>query len=477
MNSTSAYELLQKLAAVSSKKDKEEMLHDFWHNSPNTTFRYAILKALDPFITYGINKMPKVAPGTEEFNEDTYTMLERLNHRELTGNAAKQALEIELGRLNFESGELLKSIITGKLGGGFSADTVNKVAPGSIYIFKMCLASKFSDLSEKITEKQWAEGVKGEVKADGVRGLFMQIKRFHPVSRNGLPLNSTMEIRSEVSEFLYKFADYVKSEIVTSEDYSEFLSGDMNLDCELVEANDVFNDTVGSVRSKDESKAKTLKVKVIDVISQAELDKGKTFYAYKIRREIMEKFFEYQGSAFPNISLIPSFTFHSEEETYAKFEELKNAGEEGLIVKLDNGFWEQKRSKGWLKIKDKNSADLVIKSLEEGDANGKYRGLMGAAVCDYRNSKGETVEVKIGGGWSLQQRAEMWAAFTGTFVNYSTTESGVTTQHTTSPDECENPVGWLIEVSYHQETKDGSLRHPNFVRRRTDKPENEGQGC
>ncbi|AHI61207.1 putative DNA ligase (ATP) [Vibrio phage vB_VpaS_1601] len=476
MNSTHAFELIQKLASTSSKKDKEALLKEFWDQAENTTFRYALLKALDPFITYGMSKMPKVSPGTEEFNEDTYAMLERLNQRQLTGNAAKQALEIELGRLNFESGELLKGIITGKLGAGVTADTVNKVSPGAIFVFKMCLASKFSDLSDKITEKQWADGVKGEVKADGVRGLFMQIKQFHPVSRNGLPLNSTSDIREEVAQFLAEFACYVKSEIIISEDYDECLSDAMNLDCELVEANDVFNDTVGSVRSKDESKAKTIKVKVIDVISQAELEAGKSFYNYKIRREIMEKFFAEHGSSFPNISLIPCFTFHSEEETYAKFEELKNAGEEGLIIKLDNGFWEQKRSKGWLKIKDKNSADLVIKSLEEGDANGKYKGLMGAAVCDYRNSKGETVEVKIGGGWSLQQRAELWSAFTGNPVTYSTTDNGVTTEHITDPEACENPVGWLIEVSYHQETKDGSLRHPNFVRRRTDKSPDEGQG-
>lgn len=476
MSSKHAYSLLQKVSAISSKTEKERELACYWKNKDNTVFRFACLQALDPFITFGVSKMPKVNYGTEQFNNDTYTMLKRLQGRELTGNAAKSAIEIELGRLDFESGELLKGILTGKLGGGFTANTINKIEPGAIYLFKMCLASKFSDLVDKITQEAWERGIYGEVKEDGVRGLFMQIKKFNPVSRNGLPLNSNQAIREEVRKFLSEWSIFFGKDSVLPNAYKSFLDGPMNLDCELVESNDDFNDTVGSARSKDESRAKTMQVKVIDVLSQGELDSGTSMFQYIQRREMLEHFFDVLGYNFPNIQLIDRFKFHSEEEAEVKFEELKAAGKEGLIVKLDEGFWEQKRSKHWLKIKDKNYADLVVKSLEEGDANGKYVGLMGAAVCDYVNSKGETVEVKIGGGWSLKQRAELWAAFTGEPVKYSTTDKGVVTEHVAIPEECENPVGWLIEVAYHQETKDGSLRHPNFVRRRTDKDASEGQG-
>lgn len=476
MSSKHAYALIQALASISSKTEKERELSAYWANSDNKTFRFACRQALDPFITFGLNKMPKVKYGTEEFNNDTFTMLKRLQSRELSGDAAKNALKLELERLDFESGELLKGIITGKLGGGFTANTINKIAPGTIFLFKMCLASKFSDLVDKITPEAWERGVSGEVKEDGVRGMFMQIKQFHPVSRNGLPLNSNQAIRDEVEKFLSEWSIFFGNAGLSSV-YESFVDGPMCLDCEIVELNDDFNDTVGSARSKDESRAKTLQVKVIDVISQEELDAGKSLYRYDERRDMLEHFFEVLGHNFPNIQLIDRFTFHSEEEAEVKFEELKAAGKEGLIVKLDEGHWEQKRSKFWLKIKDKNYADLVVKALEEGDANGKYVGLMGAAVCDYVNSKGDTVEVKIGGGWSLKQRAEYWAAFTGEPVKYTTTDKGVVTEHVAVPEECENPVGWLIEVSYHQETKDGSLRHPNFVRRRTDKDASEGQGC
>lgn len=473
--SDKAHAQLLELANMSSKAGKEQLLREFLAEG-NTCFRKACMMALDPFITFGMAKMPKVSEsGTEEFNAATFGMLQFMRDRKLTGNDAKSEVAAELGRLTPASGALLKMIISGKLGGGFSANTINKIEPGAIFLFKMCLADKFNDYCDTITDEQWGKGVSGEVKEDGVRGVSMQIKDFHFLSRNGLPLNSDQELRDEVSRFLGEWSMYFGScdDINGSWD----LDAPMNLDCEMVEANDCFNDSVGSARTKDEGRASTLQVRVIDVLTQEEMDSKASYLTYKNRRRMLEEFFAAMGDEFPRIHLIEKFTFHSEQEVRDKFEEINSAGKEGLMIKLDEAFWEQKRIKGWLKVKGSIEVDLIVKSLEEGDENGKYKGLMGAAVCDYVNSKGKTVEVKIGGGWSLKQRAEFWAAFTGEPTTYVTTDKGVHTTHTCDPEECENPVGWMIEVKCHEETKDGSLRHPNFKRRRTDKPLDEGQGC
>lgn len=470
---------LEKVAAISSKKDKEALLADLWNDANNTCFRAVCLHALDPFITFGVSSksMPKgYNEGTEGFNDNTWYILERLQNRELTGNAAKKALTDELTRLDFDSAELLKKIITGKLGGGFTANTINKIAPGAIFLFKMHLAEKFLDNLDKISSEEWAEGVAGEIKEDGVRGVSMQIKDFHFLSRNGLPLNSDSELRMQVRRFLSEWSMYWAADGRIDPEYVRDIDGPMCLDCEMVEANDCFNESVGSVRTKEESRASTLQVKVIDVLTQTELESC-TYYEYKQRRAMLEEFFNEMGDEFPRIHLVDKFTFYSEDEVDAKFKELNGAGKEGLMIKKSDGHWLQKRTTGWLKVKGKIEVDLIVKSLEEGDENGKYKGLMGAAVCDYVNSKGDTVEVRIGGGWSLKQRAEYWAAFTGEPTTYVTTDKGVKTTHTCNPEDCENPVGWMIEVTAHEETKDGSLRHPNFKRRRTDKPLDEGQGC
>lgn len=482
--STLAAELLEKVSSVSGKKDKEALLAEIWRDANNACFRKVCLQALDPFITFGVSSksMPKgYNEGTENFNDNTWHILERLQNRELTGNAAKKALTEEFERLNFDSSELLKKIITGKLGGGFTANTINKIEPGAIFLFKMHLAEKFLDNLDKISPEEWAEGVAGEIKEDGVRGVSMQIKDFHFLSRNGLPLNSDQPLRNEVERFLGEWSMYWGAREDHNYEYAHLMDGPMCLDCEMVEASDDFNDSLSSARTKDESAASTIRIKVIDVLTQTELEEH-SYFPYSVRRAMLEEFFKEMGDEFPRLDLIKSFTFHSEDEVDAKFKEInthakKANKKEGLMIKKGDGHWLQKRTTNWLKVKGKIEVDLIVKSLEEGDENGKYKGLMGAAVCDYINSKGDTVEVRIGGGWSLKQRAELWAAFTGEPTTYVTTDKGVKTTHTCDPEECENPVGWMIEVTAHEETKDGSLRHPNFKRRRTDKPLDEGQGC
>ena len=126
-------------------------------------------------------------------------------------------------------------------------------------------------------------------------------------------------------------------------------------------------------------------------------------------------------------------------------------------------------------MKGKIEVDLTVLRLEEG--TGKNADLMGSAVCLYTNSKGKNVEVKIGGGWSLEQRAEFWSAYTNTAVEFTTTEDNKTVHHTKQPESSQDIVGLVIAVVAHEETKDGSLRHPNFKAIRWDKSPEDGQGC
>ncbi len=476
MNSTHAFELIRRLAETSSTKDKESLLKEFWDQAENTTFRYALLKALDPFITYGLNKMPKVIPGTEEFNEDTYAMLERLNHRELTGNPAKEALEIELGRLNFESGELLKGIITGKLGAGVTAATVNKVSPGAIFTFKICGAKKFNDEVDKITPEEWAEGVPGEIKEDGVRGCSLPNKQYHLVSRNGLPINSDQALRTEIAVFLEKFARYYFEQ---RRDYAEPLA----LDGELVSVSESFNQSSGSSRSKDEDRAGDLEFRVIDVLTMAEVT-GKAKDPYKVSRARLEEFFDKFGDDFPRIKLIEGFKFYSEQEVRDKFDEIHTNAEargerkkEGLMIKRSCTIRKPGKISDWMKVKGCIDVDLTVKDVEAGDPNGKLAGTMGALVCDYINDAGKTVEVRIGGGFTIKQRAEIWAAHTGEDQVYTTTKDGVVTEHKVIAEDCESWVNNVIRVKAHEETEDGSLREPRFDGKRWDKNPEDGQGC
>jgi len=65
--------------------------------------------------------------------------------------------------------------------------------------------------------------------------------------------------------------------------------------------------------------------------------------------------------------------------------------------------------------------------------------MLGAAIVTYKGKR-----VRVGSGFSDEQRQQFWA----------------------NPNSIK---GKIIEVQFHEETPDGSLRHPRFVRVREDK--------
>ncbi|MCY6986999.1 DNA ligase, partial [Acinetobacter baumannii] len=120
MNSDQLLEALNQIASESSKNEKLALLMDF--EAEKGLFREVLRLAYDPFIVFGI--LPKAEDaGTGElmFDEvDTLEFLSKLNNRELTGNAAREALRSQLAQLSEKSGELLIRILRKDLRAGFS---------------------------------------------------------------------------------------------------------------------------------------------------------------------------------------------------------------------------------------------------------------------------------------------------------------------------------------------------------------------
>ena len=103
-------------------------------------------------------------------------------------------------------------------------------------------------------------------------------------------------------------------------------------------------------------------------------------------------------------------------------------------------------------------------ALDVYEGEGKYEGMAGGVVVDFNG-----VPVRIGGGFTDQQRAEIWADFKGVSVTYSYTsweeelDEMITVTEKVKPSG-QSVIGRLIEVKYHEITPDGSMRHPRFAR-------------
>lgn len=421
MNGTDTLARIDEIAATSSKNEKQALVGKYLESDP--LFAKAIYLAQNPFITFGIKKLPDwviVIDDKVELteNSDCWGVLAALAARELTGKNAARAIVTALSPLNQPSRELLKRVLLKDLRAGFSRSTVNKAKPGFIPSFDCMLAHKY----EEKRIKNWPVAV--EPKIDGVRVLaFISKDEVKFYSRSGKEYTTF----NHLVEPLLRVNDCVVNNSVGYVLDGEVVSGS-------------FNKTVGDVRRKDEQ-ATDAKFCVFDCISVDLFSAPKgneTKETYKQRRAEVEELVKCIDRE--NVVILPQRLANNHDEVIALYNEYRSNGYEGAVVKPLEGTYQRKRSHNWLKIKDEITFDVRILRVFEG--TGKYVGMAGGVYVDF-----EGVEVSVGGGFSDKQRADFWNL-----------QSEV--------------IGRLIEVAAHEVTPDGSLRHPRFIRFRDDKDDN-----
>lgn len=458
MTPSEALGVIDKIAATASKNDKEMILAGALDDG---FFRSIIIRALDGFRTYGVAKIPPAIDGThdQQFDQATFQLLDELEVRDLTGNAAKTALQKEFARLDETSGELFKRVLLKDLRAGFSESTVNKAWPGLVPTFDCMLAHPF----EEKRAKAWP--MIAEPKLDGVRVLTFvnfdegTVKFF---SRSGKEFTTFDHLKQPVLRMVEGYRGVLvakacdEAEKAGIPDGDEMSPADMSamddllakhgadglapvFDSEVVSG--TFNKTVGDVRRKDEQ-AGDARLYLFDVLPMAAFQRDdKDGYApagdYTRRRTLLNEIYQHAEKDGPLI-LMPAFSVASVEQIHHLYDKVREKGIEGLIIKDPKALYHRRRNHGWMKIKAEESVDVKVVDLIEGE--GKYVGMLGAAVVEYKGMR-----VNVGSGITDEQRKSWWGAKA-------------------------EIIGRLMEVQFHEVTPDGSLRHPRFVRFRDDKP-------
>jgi DNA ligase-1 len=235
-----------------------------------------------------------------------------------------------------------------------------------------------------------------EPKIDGVRVIVEVCRQSFAVAmktRNGNPLNSLAHLGEWFSETASKH-------------------GVFTFDCEAISGQD-FYDSVGAVRSNDPAEDAFLWL----------LDLPDDVGTYRERRALMSKF-TYDD----RVNLVESFVGISPNDAFRRF---VSQGFEGAMVKdLDAPYSQGKRSNAWLKVKAVDAEDCPVVSVHEGQ--GRLAGTMGHVVVENNGRL-----VRVGGGFSDEQRAMIWA-------NRDTV------------------IGSYLEVTFQSKTPDGSMRHPRI---------------
>ena len=426
MNSYTIYQMLRIIEDEPSKNAKIAFLEEFLEDSE---FLRVIKAAYDPFITYGTVQIKLPLCGNGDFKESTYTVLDRLASRELTGHNAQDAITKELSSLNGESQLLFKHILNKDLRGGFNTKSINKAMPGLIpeVLYMRCSLPK----EVKIKNFDWQNGVFSQEKLDGMfarinynRGeiivstrkgkifdpeLFQELRRaFIEVAAPGYQYHGELQVVRNSKILNRKTSNGVLNHL---------LSGKGILaDNEAVIF--TFWDLVP-----------------LDFIS--DVTKWTTPYT--------DRYGFLQIIQHPLIRLANTKIVYTFEAAKAHFEEVHSNGGEGTIFKDPTTPWKNGTSRLQVKMKAEKEVEMLVTGFTEG--KGKFEGTLGSMTCE--SSDGGLV-VNIS-GFTDEERDEIW----------------------------NNQNEWLnkiVTVRYNEviDSKDKetfSLFSPRFVERRLDKVE------
>ena len=114
------------------------------------------------------------------------------------------------------------------------------------------------------------------------------------------------------------------------------------------------------------------------------------------RLNILETWLEKNSNDF--IKIIPQKRCKSSEHLKKLLDEVEAKGAEGLVVRNPDTPYMDSRSNSSLKVKKSSDDECVVTGYTKG--NGKFEGLVGALLCEWKEDK----VLKIGSGLSLEDR-------------------------------------------------------------------------
>ena len=343
--------------------------------------------------------------GTLTFN-DFLLLSKKLSSRELTGNAAKDAIADAATKCHGPTWNyFFRRVLRKDLQCGVTDTIINKVLKklsknGSdpeaealiIPIFECQLAKPSEQHLKKLVGKKFLD-----IKLDGVRLLTEINKENRTVmqfSRDGKPLENFTAITKALEPLI------------------DLMPESMILDGEVVAEN--FQQLMTQVNREKNVNTDNAKLALFDIIPLRDFKKGLCPTTQRQRHLILS---ELQTSGMlttlteGRVFVVPKVEvdFDTEEGIKAFNDFNKQAIElkyEGIMIKDPEAPYTCKRSDAWLKKKPKISVSLEICGFKQGEPDGKYADMLGS-ILGRGFDEGRQIETYVG-GFTDEQRAKFW---------------------------------------------------------------------
>lgn len=404
---------INKLNESDSRLHKEDVIKQALEasvlGSINAQIFLGLTKACyNPYVTFGVRKVPDTVGIVDsenpwsEFNE----LLTSLSHRDLTGNAALDAINEMSERFDsVEWNTFCAPVIRRDLRAGVSEKTINKICKKTEYeipVFGCQLATNSEGRPEMKGTKRL------EPKLDGVRVLMFVIPGADYgittvcYSRNGKVFDNFGHIEQQVSD---NFVKIVRA--CNSADQGRSLINGFVLDGEVI--GNTFQELMRQARRKTDVQADDSVFNIFDIIPLDNFREGHWNAQLRKRIALLDAMRPVVDTL-ANVELLPHImvdldTAAGKDQLMRYAKDNVNAGFEGIMIKELEAPYVCKRSTDWMKWKPTLTVDLEVVGVEEG--TGRNLGRLGALVC-HGVDDGKEITVNVGSGFSDGDRDDYW---------------------------------------------------------------------
>ena len=368
--------IINKIKNTSSTNEKIAILKD---NKDNELLKRILYYTYNPDLKYKITE-DVITPYIIEFSEydkDPFKLLNKLATSNINDELRRE-VGMFLGSLTQEEGEFWLNVLQKDLRCNISVKTIQKVWKGLIPEWGCMLGSKYFDNEKYVEGKSFTL----TVKLDGHRCLIV---------KHGKDIKAYTRQHKE-----YLGLDDIINEVSTME-------GDFVLDGELLVSNykeippETRYKATSNIVRKDGVKHGVSLI-AFDIVPYQDFIKGKCNTPYIERRKRLEQVLSNKQF----IEVVDIVYKGSDTDVIIPLlDEVTSKGEEGLMLNLNNHPYECKRTKGLLKLKKFQTADVRVVDVLEGD--GKYKDKLGAITIEFEH-KGETHRCNVGSGFSDDER-------------------------------------------------------------------------
>lgn len=388
---TQPQDIIAQLEADNSKLAKQAIIKAA-HDEGLPEFFEGLRMALDALVTFGVKQVPErsdVLSGQGLSWEVFRELADKLANRELTGHAARDAIELAMSVATTEQWNgWYRRILIKDLRCGMSEKTVNKVVPGTVPVFTCALAHDSLKHEKKMKGKKQIE-----IKLDGVRVItIIRGDKVEMFSRNGKQFHNFGHIIEELEAVVKEYP--VPYPLV--------------LDGEVMSAN--FQDLMKQVHRKDGKQSTDAVLHLFDTVPLGCFQAGSWDKPQSFRSEITKHWVEQHQAVLKHVQALDWETVDLDtQEGEARFVELNkqavDGGYEGVMIKDVDAPYECKRTHAWLKAKPFIEVTLEVKEVEEG--TGRNEGRLGAFVCEGIDD-GKDIRVNVGSGFTDVHRDDYW---------------------------------------------------------------------